>query len=166
MAIDPREFKRRLLANIFADAANDGDADVSLYRLFIDIVDAIEPHHITLLERIRARTSEIDEMSKSDKHTEKSMAGAEFDQLVPLIEVEGGDADEGATQRALAAHVLSSLMNHSLVSTRPKGGSRNDGRVAVGTNLNASQIWYMSSYILTPVGKRFCEYLEDDGAAA
>lgn len=166
-AIDHREFKRHLLANILADAANDGDADVSLYRLFIDIVDAMEPHHIKLLRRIRERTAVIDEDFKWEPAKQQEMAGVEFDQLGPLIECDSDSADSG-TRRALTVQAVSFLTNQGIVSARPKGGEGKgaQGRIALTGSLNPSVIWYTSSFILTPVGKRFCEYLEGDGATA
>ena len=133
-AMDHRQFKRAMLASAIRAAAADGSSvGVSKTRTFIDLIDALEPHHIALLNCL-AETGTAD-----------------FPTLQAALET-GPDVPPDL-RRDFAIQALSYLCNVGLV----RSARVRDARVM--TAMNPAAMWKLGKYAVSNLGREFIEHL-------
>jgi hypothetical protein len=134
-AADHRQFKQAMLASAVREAVADGGATaVSKARTFIDLIDALEPHHVALLRRL----------------TEE--AAADFPSLAAALQTH---ADVTADVRDdFGVQALSYLCNAGLI----KGVDAQDWRLLRVTN--SASLWKSGKYAISNLGREFLVHLQ------
>ncbi len=139
-AADHRQFKRAMLASAICAAATDASAvAVSKARTFIDLIDALEPHHVALLQC-------LGEAGTADFPTLRAALPMETDVQTELRD-------------DLAVQALAHLCNAGLVrSVDPK-----DFRVL--RVMNPASMWKLGKYGISNLGQEFIGHLHADTRA-
>jgi len=152
-ASDHREFKRNLLASIVAGAAAAGADSVSVARLFIDATDALEPHHASILRRLKA-------LGPDDEYHEKvDLSFVRFSSLTQVVRNTPAEGPRPDDPESITVQGLSQLISFGLITST---GSLAHARLPMSCrSASPVSMWRMGVYRLSPLGERYVAYLAE-----
>lgn len=137
-----QEFKRALLARILIDATNRDDADMSMAGLFLDITNAMEPYHATVLRVLASR---------------RRYSGS-IGEMAERIQIEGlgvkENPDDWQVKLCVARQAVTFLDGQGLLRSE----RRNTGELRIQSE-SPMEMWSKSHFSLSSLGERYCEHL-------
>lgn len=146
LAMDDRDFKHHLLAQILTNAYQIPGEHVES-SIFVSLVERLDTHHVVLLRTLRD-TKGTDLGFKGDRPPAIGFAFL-VEQLRCGCNISGSDATD------LSTAALNELIQAGLVHTRINAAS--EGRAIV--NINPVGLLRMQAFRLSPLGLRFTAHL-------